>query len=110
MAKERITLARVAEALEGLRQELTHLSDRVAALEKLAQFAARPVSTPSADRATTAADELSDELVMVIGAAVAAFLGKRAHVRQIRLLGSAAWLHQGRVTVQASHAFSHTPG
>jgi methylmalonyl-CoA carboxyltransferase large subunit len=47
---------------------------------------------------------------MVIGAAVAAFLGKKAHVRQIRLLGSAAWSQQGRVTIQASHALSHHSG
>jgi len=40
---------------------------------------------------------------VAIGAAVAAFLGKRAHVRQIRLVGSAAWGQQGRVTIQASH-------
>ncbi len=41
---------------------------------------------------------------MVISAAVAAFLGKRPHIRQIRLLGAAAWAHQGRLTIQASHA------
>jgi methylmalonyl-CoA carboxyltransferase large subunit len=39
----------------------------------------------------------------VIGAAVAAFLGKKAHVRQVRLLGSHPWAQQGRVTIQASH-------
>ena len=43
------------------------------------------------------------EMVLVIGAAVAAFLGKKAPIRQIRLLGSAAWAQQGRVTIQASH-------
>ena len=37
------------------------------------------------------------------GAAVAAYLGERAHVRQIRLISSQAWGQQGRVTVQASH-------
>ena len=35
-----------------------------------------------------APEALSEELVLVIGAAVAAFLGKRPHIRQIRLLGS----------------------
>ena len=47
---------------------------------------------------------LSEELVLVISAAIAAFLGKRPHIRQIRLLGSAAWAQQGRTTIQASHA------
>jgi methylmalonyl-CoA carboxyltransferase large subunit len=44
--------------------------------------------------------------VLVIAAAVAAFVGKRAHVRQIRLLGSASWAEHGRVTIQASHVLS----
>ena len=51
-----------------------------------------------------AAEPLSEELVLVISAAIAAFLGKRPHIRQIRLLGSAAWAQQGRLTIQASHA------
>jgi methylmalonyl-CoA carboxyltransferase large subunit len=42
--------------------------------------------------------------VLVISAAIAAFLGKKPHVRQIRLLGSAAWAQQGRATIQASHS------
>jgi methylmalonyl-CoA carboxyltransferase large subunit len=49
---------------------------------------------------------LSEELLLVISAAIAAFLGKKPHIRQIRLLGSAAWPQQGRVTIQASHALS----
>jgi len=44
--------------------------------------------------------------VLVISAAVAAFLGKKPHIRQIRLLGSVAWAQQGRTTIQASHALS----
>jgi methylmalonyl-CoA carboxyltransferase large subunit len=43
---------------------------------------------------------------MVLGAAVAAFLGKKAHIRRIQLIGSNAWAQQGRVTIQASHALS----
>jgi methylmalonyl-CoA carboxyltransferase large subunit len=45
-------------------------------------------------------------LVLVICAAFAAFLGKKPRIRQIRLLGSAAWAQQGRVTIQASHVLS----
>ena len=44
-----------------------------------------------------------EEIVMVISAAVAAFLGERARVRQIRLISSQAWAQQGRVSIQASH-------
>src|SRR5262249_61124353 len=44
------------------------------------------------------AEDLSEELVAVISAAIAAFLGKKPHIRQIRLLGTTAWAQQGRVT------------
>ena len=91
-------LARIADALEALRREVAQLRERVAALEG-------PRATPVP--APPVADGLSEDLVLVIGAAVAAFLGKKAHIRQIRLLGSAAWAQQGRATIQASHALGH---
>ena len=50
-----------------------------------------------------AVDEFSEELLLALSAAVAAYLGKRPHIRAIRLLGSSAWAQQGRVFVQASH-------
>jgi methylmalonyl-CoA carboxyltransferase large subunit len=108
MTLENATLARLGEAVEALRQEMVRLNQRVAALEATALGAAQPTSARPTAQATPvpAQEDLSDELVMVIGAAIAAFLGKKAHVRQIRLLGSAAWLHQGRVTIQASHSRS----
>jgi methylmalonyl-CoA carboxyltransferase large subunit len=49
------------------------------------------------------AEAISEELLVVISAAVAAFLGERAHIRQIRLLSSSLWAIQGRASVQASH-------
>ncbi len=42
--------------------------------------------------------KISEELLMAISAAVAAYLGKRAHIRQVRLIGSTAWAQQGRVS------------
>ncbi len=52
-------------------------------------------------------EELDDEILAVLSAAVAAFLGKTARIRRARLLGplqpSSAWAQQGRVYVQASH-------
>jgi methylmalonyl-CoA carboxyltransferase large subunit len=44
----------------------------------------------------------------VIGAAIAAYLGKKPHIRQIRLLGTTGWAQQGRLTIQASHALPHS--
>jgi methylmalonyl-CoA carboxyltransferase large subunit len=51
-------------------------------------------------------EEVTPEMVMVLTAAVAAFLGKRARIRSARMVRSApsnVWAQQGRVFVQASH-------
>jgi methylmalonyl-CoA carboxyltransferase large subunit len=114
MKAETVDLSRLAEALEGLRAELGRLGERVAALEAVATARPAAAGPPRRDAAAAAAPAarpaaesgLSEELVLVISAAVAAFLGKRPHIRQIRLIGSAAWAQQGRVTIQASHSLS----
>lgn len=106
MTREPADWPRVAETLEAVRRELAELGERVAALERRAGPAVAPAPAPPA---TPAAEGLSEETVLVIAAAVAAFLGKKAPIRQIRLLGSAAWAQQGRVTIQASHALEVHP-
>ena len=95
----------LADVIAALRQEIARLSERVTALEKavVQPATASPEPAPPAAASATA-DDLSEELLLVIGAAVAAFLGKKAPIRQIRLLGSAGWAQQGRLTIQASHA------
>jgi methylmalonyl-CoA carboxyltransferase large subunit len=95
MTTETVDLARLADSLEALRLEVARLNERVAALEAAggAHVAPAPV-----------VEGISEELILVISAAIAAFLGKKPHIRQIRLLGSAAWAQQGRVTIQASHS------
>ena len=47
------------------------------------------------------------DVVLAISAAGAAYLGKRAKVRQIHLSGGASWAQEGRAAVMASHHFSH---
>lgn len=47
-------------------------------------------------------EEISEETISVIAAAVAAFLGLRVRVRHVRLLGSEAWAQQGRVSIMTS--------
>jgi methylmalonyl-CoA carboxyltransferase 12S subunit len=94
--------AQVLEILGTIRQELTHLGERVAALEAAAGVKPAPAAPAAAPKAES--EELSEELVLVLSAAIAAFLGKKPHIRQIRLLGTAAWAQQGRVMIQASHA------
>jgi methylmalonyl-CoA carboxyltransferase large subunit len=120
MKSDTVDLTKVIDALEGLSRELSRLGQRVAALEAAATS---PVPTaamvkteaetkapglaPSPPPARPAvAEGLSEELILVIGAAIAAFVGKRAHIRQIHLIGSFPWAQQGRVMIQASHALS----
>jgi methylmalonyl-CoA carboxyltransferase 12S subunit len=100
--------------LETLRQEVARLGERVAALEARAGSAPR-ATTPAQPRSQEsgvsnqesgimAAEELSEEILLVLSAAIAAYLGKKAPIRQIRLLRSDAWAQLGRTTIQASHA------
>ena len=95
MTTDAADLARLTDAVGALRREVSRLSERVAALEGTVRPAV-PAPAPMADGP-------SEELVLVIGAAIAAYLGKKPHIRQIRLLSSDAWAQQGRATIQASH-------
>jgi methylmalonyl-CoA carboxyltransferase large subunit len=88
----------------SLEAEVKELRARVEKLEALlAASLARPkeeVPTPVPVEQKT---EIAPEIILAISAAVAAFLGKRASIHQIRLTGTTAWAAQGRATVQASH-------
>ncbi|RFO95150.1 hypothetical protein DIC66_19760 [Rhodoferax lacus] len=84
------TLALLAQ----MRQELDTLRQRVATLEQGALQAAA---------SSTAAAPPSEEDLLLISAAVAAFLGVRARVRQVRLVHSSAWAQVGRMGSHASH-------
>jgi methylmalonyl-CoA carboxyltransferase large subunit len=88
----------LAAVVASLRDEVARLSSRLAALEEAAR--ARAAAPP------VAAGPSPEELAVILGAAVAAFLGKRAPIRQIRLVSSSVWVQQGRVSVQASHQIS----
>jgi methylmalonyl-CoA carboxyltransferase 12S subunit len=84
-AKHKETLAMIAQ----LREELTDLRRRVGDLERQAAKAATPAP--------------SEEEMLAISAAVAAFLGVRARIRQVRLVHSSAWAQVGRMGTHASH-------
>jgi methylmalonyl-CoA carboxyltransferase large subunit len=119
MKSEAVDLTKILSELEGLRLELSRLGQRVEALESArvaSPVVAVPERTGSPDArpqvettphsAAQGVDGLSEEVVLVISAAIAAFLGKKAHIRGIRLVSSPAWAQQGRVTIQASHSLS----
>ncbi|MBS1825448.1 MAG: hypothetical protein JST93_09020 [Acidobacteria bacterium] len=104
------TESQLLEALESLRKEVAALGARVAALEgptQSAEGATIPQPVAEAPAAPIEQeDAIPEEVLLVISAAIAAFLGKRPHIRQIRLIGSGAWAQQGRVSIQASHALA----
>ena len=112
--------------LQDIQSQLAHLVQRVAGLEELAALsgseavpaasepevqpvAAEPVAASAAEAAPSAVVEsdISEEEVLAISAAIAAWLGVQAHIRQIRLIRTGAWAQQGRVTIQSSHTLNH---
>jgi methylmalonyl-CoA carboxyltransferase large subunit len=108
----RVTATELAGMLEQLRAQMTEISQRLEALEKerpagrtgkdgapgrMPPAAAAPVPAAPGRAAIT------EEELIAISAAIGAYLGVRAHIRNIRLLSTNAWAQQGRVSIQASH-------
>ena len=117
MKPEAADWSRMTEALEAIRQEMLRLNERVAALEGRAVSGPgtrteQPKTFPEVQSPNSlpgGSEPLSEELILVISAAIAAYLGKKPRIQQIRLIGAAAWAQQGRVTIQASHALAAQP-
>ena len=108
----RIATKDLAEILEKVQAQLAALSERVERLESGMQPAqtAETESVPSAPEPVQAPPapeppqpELTDEELLAVSAALAAYLGVRIRIKQIRLLSSHSWAQQGRVWIQASH-------
>lgn len=77
--------------MHEMREQIAALTRRVNTLEQSAAMAAaRPAP-------------VSEEDMLAISAAVAAFLGVRARIRQVRLVHSSAWAQVGRMGTHASH-------
>lgn len=75
--------------LVSLRSEIKSLHDRVASLET--------IQPPRV---------IDEEIVCILSSTIAAYLGVKPRIRQIRLVSSESWAHQGRATIQASHALN----
>ena len=96
--------------IREIRDQLAALTERVSRLEApapAAAAAATPVepaqAAPAAVETPAGAEPISEEELLALSAAVAAYMGVRVRVRQIRLISSSAWAQQGRVSIQASH-------
>jgi len=99
-----ITIAEVAATLEQLRAQVAELTRRIEALEP----ATTPVAAPAPEPVKAVEPEapqpgITEEELLAISAALAAYLGVRPHIRRIRLLSTTAWAQQGRLSIQASH-------
>jgi hypothetical protein len=112
-----VTVTELAASLEQLQAQMGEISRQMEVLEKrnavghgpdgsvgmaVQPVAVQPVVTEPAPAAIT------EEELLAISAAIGAYLGVRAHIRQIRLVGTSlvgtsAWALQGRVSIQASH-------
>jgi methylmalonyl-CoA carboxyltransferase large subunit len=84
-------------------------NDTVAELKALvAQLAAR-VQTLE-EQAAQRHPEVSEEVLLAISAACAAYLGQRATVKQVHLRRGGGWASEGRAAAQQSHADLHGYG
>ncbi|MFY9855168.1 MAG: hypothetical protein WAK26_14955 [Terracidiphilus sp.] len=98
-------LGELAGAVKALQARI----DELTAAAKLPSATA-PLSTGKADAAHAEKAEVTPEVLVVIAAAVTAFLGKKVRIRSAKVLQSPyevvnPWSQQGRVSVQASHNF-----
>ncbi len=53
--------------------------------------------------------EITPELLIIMSASIAAYLGKNVRIRRARFIsdqGQSSWSQQGRVSIQSSHTFS----
>jgi methylmalonyl-CoA carboxyltransferase large subunit len=92
--------------LEEINQRLRDLDERLRSVE--ARFAP-PLTAATAPVAPKQEPEeqIEPEILMVIAAAVAAFMGHKARIRRVRRSatpGMNPWAQQGRVSIQASHS------
>jgi methylmalonyl-CoA carboxyltransferase large subunit len=82
------------------------VAELLATVQALATRVESLESELAAVRAHQAHDQVPEEVVLAISAAVAAFLGHRAKLKQVRYRSGAAWTQQGRAAVQG-HQIMH---
>jgi methylmalonyl-CoA carboxyltransferase 12S subunit len=99
----------LAAALEQLQAQMAEMSKHIEFLERRNAGDGATVMAPAPPVAATAVHveplpaAITEEELLAISAALGAYLGVRAHIRQIRLVSTTAWAQQGRVSIQASH-------
>lgn len=82
-----------------IRRQIAELAARLDHLEGEPDEAAELAQPP-------AAEPIPPEVIVMMGAVIASYLGKKVRIRSVRRIYTAAsnpWAQQGRVFVQASH-------
>jgi methylmalonyl-CoA carboxyltransferase large subunit len=105
-AVENISIEALQEQVRALQASLSALTARLDQIAPPAPLA----PTPAPEPAPIIEEGVSEEILVVLSAAIAAFLGKRVRIRHARLVpqsGASAWAQQGRVFIQASHMLRH---
>ena len=102
----------VMAILQEMQEQLADLAGRVARIEAGSKIqttavaaaveAPKPMAPPASVK-----QEITEEEILAVSAALGAYLGVRVHIRQMRLLSSSAWSQQGRVSVQAHISHIH---
>jgi len=82
-------MSETIDTVAELKAQVAELIARVQALE---------------EQASRRHPEVSDDVVLAISAACAAYLGKRAKIKQVHLLRGGVWASQGRAAIHQSHA------
>jgi methylmalonyl-CoA carboxyltransferase large subunit len=85
---------------------MSETNDTVAELKAVVAELAARVHTLE-DRAAQWHPEVSEEVLLAVSAACAAYLGKRATIKQVHLRRGSTWASQERAAVQQSHADLH---
>jgi methylmalonyl-CoA carboxyltransferase large subunit len=85
----------VSQSIAELKSVVAELGGRLQALE---------------EQAAQWHPEVSDDVLLAISAACAAYLGERATIKQVHLRRGTTWAAQGRTAAQQSHADLHGYG
>ncbi len=105
-AEHAVAIAILERKIEYSAQRSEAIAAAAAASAPSVGRVALPPATAAPVKVEPPKQEIPDDVLVIIAAAVCAFLGKKARIRQTRLVQpfeANAWAQQGRVFVQASH-------
>jgi hypothetical protein len=98
----------VSERQKAMEGQLSELAQAVKALEARLAVGLPATSATVTEAVNREQEKVTPETLVVIAAAVTAFLGKKVRIRSAKLVrqrveGASAWAQQGRAAVHASH-------